>query len=88
MKIWYVFVMVVLLLSGCADHVTFDQAAQITQVGFWHGLWHGLILPFAFMVSLFDETVSVYAIYNNGAMYNLGFVIGACIIFGGSAKST
>jgi hypothetical protein len=36
-----------LFLSGCADTVTFQQAATHAPVGFWHGLWHGLILPFA-----------------------------------------
>lgn len=82
------FLMVAILLSGCADHVGFDQAAKLTQVGFWYGLWHGLILPVSFIISLFDPTVSVYAIYNNGVFYNLGFVFGACIIFGGSATTT
>lgn len=88
MKKVFMFVMVALLLSGCADYVTLDQAAKLTQVGFWHGLWHGLILPFAFLISIFDDSVTVYAIYNNGIWYNWGFVMGACIIFGSSAKST
>lgn len=88
MKKVLMFLFVAMFLSGCADHVAFEQAAKLTQVGFWYGLWHGLILPVSFVISLFDPTVSVYAIYNDGVWYNLGFVFGACIIFGGSAKST
>jgi hypothetical protein len=40
--------------------------------GFWPGLWHGLISPIAFIVSLFNPNVGIYEIHNNGAWYNLG----------------
>ena len=66
----------ILLLSGCADTVTFDQAAKMTEVGFWHGLWHGMILPFAWFFSLFSDSISIYAIYNNGGWYDFGFFVG------------
>ena len=66
----------VLFLSGCADTVTFQQAAEVTQVGFWYGFWHGLIFPISFIVSLFDSDVAVYAIYNNGGWYDFGFFLG------------
>ncbi len=66
----------ILLLSGCADTVTFDQAAKMTEVGFWHGLWHGMILPFAWFFSLFNDSISIYAIYNNGGWYDFGFFMG------------
>ncbi len=67
---------VVFGVVGCADTVTFQQAISITSVGFWSGLWHGLIFPFAWLVSLFMESVSVYAIYNNGGWYDFGFFLG------------
>jgi hypothetical protein len=54
-----------------------------TIVGFWRGLWHGLIAPFAFMVSLFKENVGVYEAHNNGNWYNFGFILGLMIILGG-----
>jgi hypothetical protein len=76
-----------LLLSGCADTVTFQQAATHASVGFWHGLWHGLILPFAWLVSLFDPEVAIYAIYNNRGWYNLGFVLGAGALHRGVRRS-
>jgi hypothetical protein len=64
------------LLYGCADSVTFLEAIKIEPVGFWYGLWHGMIAPVAWIVSLFDESVSVYAIYNNGGWYDFGFMLG------------
>ena len=76
-----------LLLSGCADHVTFQNAAAHTPVGFWYGLWHGMICPIAWLVSLFSDDVAIYAIYNNGGWYDFGFVLGAGIL-GGSASSS
>lgn len=50
---------------------------------FLNGLWHGFITPFAFIVSLFNKSVNVYEVHNNGGWYNFGFVIGVSIIFGG-----
>ena len=66
----------VLLLSGCADKISFQQAMVHETVGFWYGLWHGMIAPFAFIVSLFSDNTAVYAIYNNGGWYNFGYMFG------------
>jgi cell shape-determining protein MreD len=52
------------MLTGCADTVQINTG--MTEVGFWHGLWHGMILPFAWFVSLFSDSTSIYAVYNNG----------------------
>jgi hypothetical protein len=40
--------------------------------GFWQGVWHGIIAPFAFVVSLFKENVGIYETHNNGRWYNFG----------------
>ena len=66
----------VCLLSGCADHVTLAEAAKLAPVGFWYGLWHGLILPFAWLISLFSDSTAIYATYNNGGWYDFGFILG------------
>lgn len=66
----------VLLLTGCADKVSFVEAASHTAVGFWYGLWHGIISGWAFLISLFTDDVAVYAIYNNGGWYDFGFLWG------------
>jgi uncharacterized membrane protein len=66
----------VCLLTGCADTVGFTDAASREPVGFWYGLWHGLIAPIAWLVSLFYDDVAIYAIYNNGGWYDFGFMLG------------
>jgi len=76
-------IVAVLLLSGCADHFAVTVAHE--PVGFWYGLWHGMILPVAWVVSWFSDDVAIYAVYNNGGWYNFGFVLGTGAL-GGSAK--
>jgi hypothetical protein len=83
-----IFAFALLLISGCADSVTFAEASNTEPVGFWYGLWHGIIAPIAWLVSLFDESTAIYAIYNNGGWYDFGFVLGAGILFGGSSSSS
>ncbi|MCL6098316.1 MAG: hypothetical protein M1391_07065, partial [Bacteroidetes bacterium] len=75
-------VVLVLLLSGCADAIQYEYSKDIQQVGFWYGLWHGMIAPVSFIISLFDAKVAVYAVYNNGALYNLGFLLGVSMPLG------
>ncbi|MGH2795996.1 MAG: hypothetical protein ACRDKG_17020 [Actinomycetota bacterium] len=53
--------------------------------GFWLGLWHGIISPVTFFISLFADSVNIYEVHNSGNWYNLGFVLGAGILFSGGA---
>jgi hypothetical protein len=71
-----------LCLAGCADRVTFAAAALRAPVGFWYGLWHGMISPAAVIGHIFDPTIAIYAIYNNGGWYDFGFVLGATTAIG------
>ncbi len=76
------------LLAGCAPGAnvsagTPDAAGKIP--GFWQGLWNGIISPVTFIISLFNHNVNIYEVHNNGGWYNLGFLFGMSIIFGGSA---
>jgi hypothetical protein len=66
----------VLLLTGCADKITFTEAATHATVGFWYGLWHGMIAGLAFLISLFYDDVAIYAIYGSGGWYDFGYVLG------------
>lgn len=75
---------VCLLATGCADSVSFTDAANIEPVGFLHGFWHGLIAPISWLASLFNSDVAIYAIYNNGGWYDFGFILGIGAL-GGSA---
>lgn len=77
-------VIAAILLAGCADSLSFQEAQSADVVGFWHGLWHGMIAVPAFIGSLFSEDIAVYAIYNNGAWYDFGFLMGV----GGSSSAT
>lgn len=65
-----------LFLSGCAEHLEFTNQNNVELVGFWHGLWHGMILPISWIVSLFDSDTAIYAVYNNGGWYDFGFMTG------------
>ncbi len=51
--------------------------------GFWRGLWHGLISPITFIISVFTKNVRIYEVHNNGSWYNFGFVLGAGLFLQG-----
>ncbi|MFO0726019.1 MAG: hypothetical protein U1E65_19710 [Myxococcota bacterium] len=78
---------ILLSLAGCwagaNDHVGIADAAGAVA-GFWKGLWHGMLLPLSFLVSLFSDAVQIYETHNNGGWYNFGFLLGACCSLGGS----
>ena len=58
-----------------------------SPAGFLAGLWHGLILPITFLVSLFNPGVRIYEINNSGCWYDFGFIIGTSGHFGAGASS-
>ncbi|MEA1901980.1 MAG: hypothetical protein U9N56_00475 [Actinomycetota bacterium] len=79
-------VALMVVLSACAAgaNPTVDTpSADGNVAGFWLGLWQGIIVPIAFIVSLFSDTVSIYEVHNNGGWYDFGFVIGAGFFLGG-----
>lgn len=51
--------------------------------GFFSGLWHGLIMPLLFIVSLLDDQVAIYETMNVGGWYDLGYLIGLSSSLGG-----
>jgi hypothetical protein len=59
----------------------------VNPAGFWLGLWHGMILPITFFVSLFTDDVSVYEACNTGGWYDFGFSLGLSGTFGGGSSS-
>lgn len=76
-----------LLLGACAAGVNpaVGTAPDGDVAGFWLGLWHGIIAPATFLISLFTDNVNLYEVHNNGNWYDFGFVLGAGILFGGGA---
>jgi len=76
------------LISGCAHQVDISACVKEAPYGFWGGLWHGIIAPVSFIISLFFDGIKMYAVNNNGGWYDFGFVLGAGILFGGSGKAS
>lgn len=72
------------VMTGCAD----AMPARENPYGFLSGLLHGLILPFSFIVSLFDGDTVIYSAFNVGGWYDFGFVLGASIVLGGSGNAS
>ena len=75
--------MLVLLLGACAAGENPNIDTGEDPAGFFLGLWHGLILPITFIISLFTDTVNIYEVHNSGNWYDFGFVIGAGAFMGG-----
>lgn len=80
-------VLVLLLLAACAAGPNPDAGQAAQSAGFWLGLWHGLITPVTFVISLFTDHVSIYEVHNDGNWYDFGYVLGLSVAFGGAARS-
>jgi hypothetical protein len=77
---------ILLLLSSCAAGPNPAVGSGEDPAGFWLGLWHGIILPVTFVISLFTDTVSVYEAVNDGNWYDFGFFLGVLIALGGGGS--
>lgn len=78
-------VLLTFTLSSCAPgNEKFDMA----PAGFWYGLWHGFISLITFIISLFNDNVAVYEINNSGRLYDLGFILGISIFYGGGSRGS
>ncbi len=80
--------LVLVILAGCAPGP--NSMADVPNdegevAGFWMGLWHGFASPVMFIISLFNKSVEIYEVHNNGGWYTFGFMLAASIIFGGSS---
>ncbi len=72
-----------LLVASCAASGNPEAGGPGAQPGFLYGLWHGIIAPVTFIVSLFTDQVGIYEVDNSGAWYDFGYVLGLSIVFGG-----
>lgn len=79
---------VLLLFSSCAQVQHVDACTSGHTYGFFGGLWHGIIAPASFVISLFSDHVAVWAVNNNGGWYSFGFLLGVGSLgFGGHKAS-
>ena len=79
-----------LLLGGCAagpNTLGNSPNEEGYVAGFGRGLWHGLIAPITFVISLFTDRVELYEVRNNGGWYNFGFLLGAGISLAGPSHA-
>jgi len=79
-------VVVLVAMLGCApgpNQLTGSPDDEGAVAGFWKGLWHGFIVLFTFLISLFNENVRIYEVHNNGGWYNFGYLLGVMMFFGG-----
>ena len=81
-----ILLLMALVLMSCAagpNAQVGSLSADGVLAGFWRGLWHGLIIPVSFIVSLFTNGVGIYDVHNSGGWYDFGFVLGASCALGG-----
>lgn len=73
-----IIIMTIFMLSSCADTSNVQECLPQTEhtYGFWGGTWHGVIMVPSFIGSIIWDDVAVYAVNNNGAWYDFGFVGG------------
>ena len=77
--------LVLILMAGCVAgpnpmEDTPDEEGNVA--GFWQGIWHGIIHPATFVISLFNDNVSIYAVHNNGGWYDFGFLFAISAVWG------
>lgn len=88
---WLCLCLLLIVLAGCAPGPnTAEDTARTDGVvaGFWRGLWHGVIVPVTFVISLFTPNVAVYEVHNNGSWYDFGFLLGISGMFGGGVAGS
>ncbi len=84
-------VLALVVLTGCVAGPnpainTPNEAGRVA--GFWQGLWHGIIAPVTFVISLFSPRVHVFEVHNNGNWYVFGFLLGLMLIWGGGGRAS
>jgi len=72
-----------LILSACAHQ---PEPIAYDPPGFFSGLWHGFIILFSLIGSIFTD-VRIYAFPNSGGWYDFGFFLGASAFLGGGGAS-
>lgn len=86
---------VTLLISGCANHYGGDTTQD--PYGFFSGVWHGIISPFAVITNLFSwmlglvglsflDSIEIIGRPNTGFWYYVGFAIGLSGSGGSAAR--
>jgi hypothetical protein len=84
----YFLIVVIGVLTGCADVINVQAVEAAHPYGFFNGLWHGIVAPFSIWGSLFwPKSIAFYGLINTGWWYNFGFLLGIGMIWGGGGYS-
>jgi hypothetical protein len=55
--------------------------AQNRVAGILTGIWQGIISPITLIGSFINPVIQMYEVHNDGAPYNLGYLLGVAIVF-------
>ncbi|WP_075350361.1 hypothetical protein [Algoriphagus marinus] len=88
LKSLFTFLVILILFSSCAEVTNIEDCVTDEPYGFFFGVWHGIIAPISFVLSVFFDDIAMYAVNNTGGWYDFGFVLGAGILFGGGGKAS
>jgi hypothetical protein len=76
--IGYLILFIILIFTvGFPQETNVQSCLTGSPKGFWYGLWEGWVIFISFIVSLFDNDVTIYSVNNNGVWYNFGYMLGA-----------
>ena len=75
-----------LALAACVATEA-PSAINPAAPGFLLGVWHGFAFPVTFILSLFTDDISIYAVPNNGHWYDFGYFVGICFLGVGARNS-
>lgn len=90
MKYILIILIMCLILSACTagrNPMKNTQNEKGKIAGFFKGFWHGLICIVTLIISIFTDKITVYEVHNIGFWYNLGFLLGAGVLTGGTLWS-
>src|SRR5690349_3826920 len=82
----WILIVALLALAGCAaglNPLVEHSRSGVPPAGFWLGVWHGMISPITFVISLFSNRVGVYEVFNTGHWYDFGFGVGVVLALSG-----
>lgn len=74
-----------LILSGCIPGD--GRNTEGNPAGFFWAIWHGWIAPVSLIISIFNDSISIYEVNNTGFFYDLGYYMAIISGFGGIALS-
>jgi hypothetical protein len=71
--LWFMLLLIIVLLSGCARNENIEQCLTGYRYGFFGGLWHGFIAPFDFIGMLFKKLPCMHKTITEVSMHSVSF---------------